>query len=403
MLGRDKQRQLDSRSNHIGRKARRFILEKLEGTDLEKENWSELKELLRLLHPAEYKKLFPKVYNYWSEKKKEHNLDAYNRALKVLESGDIEGFVQGFMGFFKSAIKEGNGKESDILTLLCSEKLGASDLLSILMKLEKYDLGLPRKYKRGTFVIDQERIYSLIPTIKEILFFNIGKRFRGNEFVGKCVWLDPKLKELRFGETKPKEYIELGKISENDRHLKLSLKWRSLCEGGYFFGIYLWGGPGKSIKYVDLMKGIVYGRDFITDNSVSIKINDLRKRGFRYLIFDSRVNKPCGQSFGFLMSSEHKKMNMVVNAPEGIRNNFGGILDLETGVVRVINSDLSKLPIINGNIQEALIKYLLPEYNILSAYDYLELYVSSRGAEITESKNSDLRMGIKEYIKLLKK
>jgi hypothetical protein len=42
---------------HPGRKERRLILEKLEGLDLEKESRADLKELLRLLHPAEYKKL----------------------------------------------------------------------------------------------------------------------------------------------------------------------------------------------------------------------------------------------------------------------------------------------------------------------------------------------------------
>ena len=78
------------------RKERRLILEKLEKeVNLYKENRSELKKLFKVLHPEEYKKLFPKVWDFICKKENKDN-NSYSIAKELLEFNKDE-FISKFI------------------------------------------------------------------------------------------------------------------------------------------------------------------------------------------------------------------------------------------------------------------------------------------------------------------
>ena len=83
-----------------------------------------------------------------------------------------------------------------------------------------------------------------------------------------------------------------------------------------------------------------------------------------------------------------------------VRNNLGGLIDLASGDVYVLNFDISEIPTINGNIKEAIVRYILPEYRF-SAYDFAKIYIQSSGAETTEDpKQADSTFEYVDYMKI---
>jgi hypothetical protein len=56
--------------------------------------------------------------------------------------------------------------------------------------------------------------------------------------------------------------------------------------------------------------------------------------------------------------------------------------------------------IMHGNIKEAIVRYVLPEYRF-SAYDFAKIYIQSSGAEITEDpKQADSTFEYADYMKI---
>ena len=383
---------------HPGRKERRLILEKLEGLDLEKESRADLKELLRLLHPAEYKKLFPKVYTYWTTKKKENSENSYTKAKDILDSGNIEEFKKRFVGFLYDATKEKLGLESDIMLLLYSPKLKVLDLTDILGELGKIELGCPRWYGDRIYYSYPDHVVPLIPTIKEFIYSGIGNRVGKEDIGGKKVWIDPKLKLYDFGNHDPrKKYMRLGKVEGN---IEIQVKWKETDCFYSDLNVYAWRGPGKVFKSIRSFK---YNSDDSTKIETAkgkIDILSLKDRGFKYLVFDNRVSQ-IGKLRDLEFSITPEKGSVLKLFPKTeVRNNLGGLIDLASGDVYVLNFDISKIPTINGNIKEAIVRYVLPEYRF-SAYDFAKIYIQSSGAEITEDpKQSDSTFEYADYMKI---
>lgn len=385
---------------HPDRKERRLILEKLEGLNLEKENRSDLKELLHILHPSEYKKIFPKVYTYWTTKKTkvENEENSYTKAKNILNSGNIEEFKKRFIGFLYDATREKLGLESDIMLLLYSPKLNVRDLCDILRELGKIELGCPRWYGNKIYFSHPDHVVPLIPTIKEFIYSGIGNKIEKECMGGKKVWIDPKLKLYDFGNNEPrKKYIKLGKVEGN---IEIQTKWKETDCFYSDLNVYAWKGPNKIFKKI---KGFNYSSDDVTKLEVSIgkiNISSLKDRGFKYLVFDNRVNQIKKlKNLEFNITPEKGDVLKLYPKTE-VRNNFGGLIDLASGDVYVLNFDLTDIQTINGNIQEAIVRYILPEYRF-SAYDFAKIYLQSSGAKIVEDRGqSNSTFEYSDYVKI---
>lgn len=382
---------------HLGRKERRLILDKLEKLDLDKENRTDLKKLLHQLHPNDFKKLYPKVYKYWTERKTNQE-NPYIEAEDLLRYDMIEEFKEKFISFLYRLVKESSGLESDLITLLYSEKLQPSDLLQILNKVRKIELGCPRYY--GQIIkLEHNKVVSLIPTIKEFIFSSLGCKIGNKSLNGKRVWIDPELKEINFGfyNTLKRDY--LGKINLNDNLEISSVVLSSKISDN--LTSYLWKGPGKVFK---LVPSRVIRKGNISASGYTLDMADIEKKGFKYLVFNNKM-------LSYLHSNKNQVKISIQSGKDNIievyphtdsRNNFGGLIDLTNGDIITLDFDLNLLPIINGNIHEAIVKYILPELRF-SAYDFGHLYITSSGAEPIETEDKcDVKFEYNDYIEKLK-
>ena len=157
------------------------------------------------------------------------------------------------------------------------------------------------------------------------------------------------------------------------------------------------------IKYLKKIKGFNYSSDDVTKLEASIgkiNISGLKDRGFKYLVFDNRVNQIKKlKNLEFNITPEKGAVLKLYPKTE-VRNNFGGLIDLASGDVYVLNFDLTDIQTINGNIQEAIVRYILPEYRF-SAYDFAKIYLQSSGAEIVEDRGkSNSTFEYSDYVKI---
>ena len=388
---------------HPNRDERRLILEKLENLDLEAEVKSDLRKLLQLLHPTEYKKLFPKVYNFWINKNKEVDKNSYEKAKNLIDSGNIEGFKKRFVRLLQDAIIEKSDLDSDILLLLYSDKLKVIDLLDILDRLEIIEIGCSRVYGKKVKLSHSNHIVQLIPTIKEFIYAKIGDELKNDTLKDKKIYIDPKLKLYDVYTTKREcTKLELG-ICED---IEFQVKWDP--KDCYFsnLNVYFWKGPGKRFKNIGSNHWpISQTKSSKTELSIkgNINIKSFKELGYKYLIFNSQtisgmLKIKTIENLEFNIISDSKNV-LKIKPKLPVRNNLGGLIDLDSGEVWILNLDLSTIPTINGNIQEAIIRYILPEFRV-SIYDLAKVYIQSSGAEIVE--DPKLSNSIFEYLDYIK-
>lgn len=356
------------------RRERRLILQKLEELDLSKESTKDVKELLKTLHPADYKKIFPKVWKFWSEKKENTKNQT---AQELLDAGMVDEFTDRYIGYLYSEISD----ETDLCTLIYSPKLPAKNLLKIFKNLEKYEMGVPR-YHNQSYWCNSSRVVSIIPTIKEFILGRVGFILKDDSFNGKKIYIDPELKKYDFGDTKPRKYEPktIGKLSGDLENVEFSVLYNS--DSCYLLSalyIYLWKGRGKVFKKVVPSTWNEYPALKTEITSKVLNINDIKKRGFKYIVLDNRVIRHGKKG----KDLEIKIGNLSIMSRSDIRNSFGGLIDLETLEVQILDCDISEIPTYNGNIQEAIVRYILPEYRF-SAYDFMSNYITVSGGDIVE-------------------
>lgn len=371
---------------------RRLILNKLNNLDLEKENRSDLKKLFKILHPGEYKKIFPRVYEYMQNlnKKKEEpavSQSLYSEGLGLLNSGKIEEFDKRFIGLLFDSIIDSKttDDEVDIMTLLYSEKLKTSDLLFILNRLHFYELSIPR-YFDNIYVLPYNKFVAIVPTVKEFLFNSMALKVRDESVKGKTVYINPELKRYDFGSTKKgKKITYFGKLDIKDT--LCLLEYIGLY--GYrcnHINCYVWKGPGKMFKSIPA-------------NSNHIVIDQYKDLGYRYFVFNSVKTKNFIKTPITLRILSGKSVLKELEFKSECRNNFGGMIDLKTNELYILDFDLNELPTFNGNIHEAIVRYIIPEFRF-SAYDFFTNYFTSSGATIVDDpKNCNIHFTENDYKK----
>ncbi len=396
----------DYRQLQPNRSERRLILEKLEGIDLSKENVSELKELFKILHPEEYKKIFPKTYKFFCDLKKNREPEKknpYAEGIELLDSNKIEEFTKRFMGLLHNAVKEGSGSDADLMTLLYSNKLSIRNLLYILDELHKVELGVPRYYGEYVFIENNKDLTSLIPTIKEFLVNGISLKSRHESLAGRKVFIDESLKDFDFGSHIQRPNLIVRKL-KSLKEVMIGIEWELLNMNSATslktLKIYLWKGPSSIFKKIPV--GTLKGpKPEIVISGTTINIQKYKEKGYKYLVFDSRVVSKFGAKksgfVNFKIISEEDNLNFKINA--NTRNNFGGLIDLETGDLTIINFDLKTIPTYNGNLQEAIVRYIIPEFRF-SAYDFFTNHFISSGATIVDNpKDCDIHFRTTDYFK----
>lgn len=373
------------------RKERRLILNKLETKiDLSNEPKKDIKKLLKKLHLKEYKKAFPKVYEFYKKLQTEDEDDSYMRAKYLIDSGKIEEFTDLFMSFIYNSDNEEN-----ITALLYSNKLRVTDYLKILKSIQINELGVPRYFSEVYFTFPRSKIL-LIPIIKEFIMARlesiIGDRVKS--LSNKKIYISDELKRLSIDGTI--EYVDLEKreLKHITKELEFSVQWdHATCKRSEL-NVYLWKGPGTKIKkYKDNQPESP--RYLIETNLVDIK--SFIEKGYKYIIFDNRVSEVYSNLIGIEINVGSNKFYIS----RYCRNNFGGIIDLKTLEITFLDFDLKKIPIINGNLQEAIIKYTLPEFRSV-AYDFIRNCFTSFKLEISDNpEESDIIVTKELYKNLL--
>lgn len=423
----------------FSRNERRLILEKLEtlvesscADDLVKEakkckiSKSEWKTFFNYLHPSDYKNVFPGAYDFYismlykkNEKKEEKpQPTVYEKAKHLLDSNPKE-FVDKFGSLMLEAEKLGDGSEADIASLLCIGKLDIPMLLQIIEYLQKRELGIPRFYGKHGHVCKKANCFSLrvIPTVKEFILKGMSLKNRNcqdyEKLSGKKVWLDPLLKEYDYPykNIRP-EKLYLGKLNLEDK-VQIGTYWRDNRIYYSYTATYLWKGIGKgnfkliNHLYHDSGEGFDGNierniKQFESTKSIIPSLSDLKNRGYKYIVFYNRTSlssdSPVDSPVSFIIYNPNNTEPILsVDFSSERRNRFGGLLDLETGDCWILNTDLTELPTYNGNIEEAIVRYMFDSLRF-SAYDYYENYYEANGASIVDSKfDCDMEYTAKEY------
>ena len=316
----------------------------------------------------------------------------YIEAKSYLDSRRYDEFVNNFGRLLTKAYEQGDGSDADIVSLLCSGKLEINHLLSIMKYFQKNELGITRYYCDTIRKHKNIPYLKLIPTIKEFILKGIGMKQKNSELLGKKVWIDLDLKEYDFPDcTKRLPKKHLGTIDISKPVTKFTTFWDKRDIYYSTTEVYLWKGPGYNfdggLGYVERNCNDLY--------SESLEIPGLKKEGYKYLVFDNRTSYQDNTISNSKVSLEIDKIR--ITSPNACRNKFGGIIDLETGDIWILDFDLTKLPTFNGNIQEAIIRYFNDSFRF-SVYDWSENHLISCGAIIVPEKSeSEIQYTIETY------
>lgn len=391
---------LDYSTIKLSRIERRLLMSKIENRlskdakdTINRKSW---RELLKTLHPKDYSKLFPKTFEFYVDliNKKEvvPSESSYLEAKSYLDSERYDEFVNNFGRLLTKAYEQGDGSDADLVSLLCSGKLEINHLLSIMRYFQKNELGVDRYYCGVIRKHKNIPYLNLISTIKEFILKGIGMKQKNRKLLGKKIWIDTELKEYDFPykiKRLPKKH--LGTIDISKPVTKFTTVWNKEKIHYSTTEVYLWKGPGYNFK-----GGLGYAeRNCSYLYSEGLEIPELKKEGYKYLVFDNRTSYQYNTISNAKVSLEIDKIKITSN--NACRNRFGGLIDLETGDLWVLDFDLTKLPTFNGNIQEAIVRYFNDSFRF-SIYDWYENYLISCGAIIVPKKSeSEIQYTIETY------
>jgi hypothetical protein len=135
----------------------------------------------------------------------------------------------------------------------------------------------------------------------------------------------------------------------------------------------MWKGPGKMFKPIN--------------PSYHTILDNYKETGYRYFVFNSIKTKNLKNTPIILRILSETNVLKEIEFKAGCRNNFGGLIDLSTNELYILDFNLDELQIFNGNIHEAIVRYILSEFRF-SAYNFFINYFKSSEAIIVDDPNN---------------
>lgn len=429
------------------RKERKYLLGLLEQTNcdpkemaLKDQRWVRLGEIL---HPMEYKNLYPKAANAFNKIRNEKVKTWYG----ILDDAFAKGLEDGLKvlsqrpGEFSRRIDwliRSNPKQVDLIMSYFSEAVkGTSN--KVLFEVYSHFEGRLEDKNNRSIMIKGARKRTPLPSLPALpkttvemihskLFETLKDKFSTLESLGNC-WIDEELKKIPLptnmrsmnfstrpvlrGQRTPLDNPDAkvirpfvhwyDKQGHEDLDLSVTFVGDKKEEVLSFSNLKV----GKSVH-----SGDVRHRQGACAEYIDIDVQDALNRGFKYAVLDVRNFNGRGLNtvecmFG-IMEREHPESNKTW-LPETISscqsleststNTLIAIIDLETKEYIMLDIDSSGWVTARGDIKNTL--KVVEQYSQLpkvSVYDLVLLHVEGRGRQVTLDENVDTYFKFEDFM-----
>lgn len=431
----------------FSRKERKYILSLLENSNcdpkemsLKDQRWVRLGEIL---HPGEYKSLYPKSYNAFKLLRESKVRSWYSILNNAFEKGLGEGIdvlsqrpgefsrkldwlirtypddIERIMLRFGNAVKNSSNKVLFEVYTHFEKRLESNPNRTIFVKGARKPITLP------TLIPIKKEV---VETIHQRIFDTLKDKFSTLEPLGNC-WIDEELKKIplptnmRSLNPSEKPVIRGQRVPFNNPDAKVirpfvhwmdkngneDLDLSATFVGGKSVQVLSYSGlrVGKSCH-----SGDVRHRKGACAEYIDIDIKDAIKNGFKYVLIDVRNFNGRGLNtvdtmFG-MMEREFPESNKTW-LPETINNcqsltststnTLIAILDLETKEYIMLDVDSDGTTYARGDIKNTL--KIIGQYAELpkvSVYDLILLHVEARGKQVTLDQNVDIFFKYEDFM-----